>query len=88
VRLTIWQPHPEARKGGSKGGFSGRRSRAPEAVYNLGICYAVGVGVRKDNIQAYKYMYAAKERGYDANEALAKLDTVTNPITGRQRFTD
>ena len=54
----------------------------------MGICYAVGVGVRKDNIQAYKYMYAAKERGYDANEALAKLDTVTNPITGRQRFTD
>src|SRR5262245_9243103 len=77
--LCSWQPHPEERKEAARWLLRGAGVGHPEALYNLRICYAVGVGVRKDVIQAYKYMYAAKARGYDANEALSQLEKEMTP---------
>jgi len=57
------------------------------ALYNLGICYAAGVGVRKNNVEAYRYIYAAKARGYDGKEALTNLESdMTAPEIDRARL--
>ena len=36
----------------------------PEAQYNLGVCYAKGQGVAKDEVEAVKWYRKAAEQNY------------------------
>ena len=52
------------------------------AQYNLGIFYFQGQGVKKDVIEAYKWIFLASEAGY--HHAVNDLAILTSKLSRRQ----